>query len=150
MSHTYTKLLYHIVFSTKQRRPLIGIELRPKLHQYLGRVIRGIGSQALIIGGVADHVHLLINLHQSQALADVMRDLKMSSTKWVNESGTLSSHFEWQRGYGAFTVSQSQMDQVRQYIRHQESHHQRKTYAEEYLALLKAHKISYDEQFVFD
>jgi REP element-mobilizing transposase RayT len=150
MSHTYTSLLFHMVFSTKHRRPIIEAEWRARLHQYLGGTVRGLDSVALEIGGMADHVHLLVSMHQSYSVADFLRDLKANTSKWVNESALLRSRFEWQRGYGAFTVSKSQMEQVRRYIQNQEKHHRKMTFEEELIKLLDAHGIEYDPRYVFE
>ncbi|MBX7221045.1 MAG: IS200/IS605 family transposase [Blastocatellia bacterium] len=150
MSHSYTNLLFHLVFSTKYRQPLIQTAWQPQLHQYLGGIVQSLEGTPLEIGGIADHVHLLISIHQKHCLMNVLRDLKANSSKWVNESAFLETRFEWQRGYGAFSVSQSQMGKVQRYIQKQETHHQRHSYSDEFLALLNAHQISYDERFVFD
>ena len=150
MSHAFTNSLMHIVFSTKRRQPCIDESWRSQLHQYLGGTVRGMESVALEVGGVADHVHLLVSLHPKYSLSDFLRGLKSSTSKWVNESGFIHSRFEWQRGYGAFSVSQSQMEKVRQYIQNQESHHHRMTFEEEFAVFLKAHGIPYDERYIFD
>lgn len=140
----------HIVFSTKHRQPLIDESWRSQLHQYLGGTVRGMECVALEVGGVADHVHLLVSLHPKHSLADFLRGLKSNTSKWINESAFVRSRFEWQRGYGAFSVSQSQMEKVRQYIQNQEAHHHRMTFEEEFVMFLKAHGIAYDERYIFD
>ena len=145
MPHSYTNLLYHMVFSTKDRQLLIDEDLRPRLYDYLGGTIRGMGGVALGIGGVADHVHMLVKLRQDRAVSEVLRDLKANSSGWANTSGiTGPGGFAWQAGYGAFTVSESQVGKVRRYIRNQEAHHSKKTFEEEFIALLEAHGIEYD------
>ena len=150
MAHTYTSLLYHIVFATKQRQPTIEESWRAQLHQYLGGTVRGLGGVALEVGGVTDHVHLLVSLNQNHRIADFMRELKASTSKWVNRSGLTPARFEWQRGYGAFSVNQSLRETVRRYIQRQEEHHRKQHFEGEFIALLDAHQIEYDSKYVFD
>ena len=145
MPHSYTNLLYHLVFSTKDRRPLIDESLRSRLYEYLGGTIRGLGGIALEIGGIADHMHLLVRLRQDHAVSAVLRDLKANSSGWINQHELIGTQsFAWQTGYGAFTVSESQVEKVKQYIRNQEAHHHKSTFREEFVALLQAHGIEYD------
>jgi len=141
MSHT--NLLYHISFATKERAPLITNILRPRLHQYLGGTVRNLGGTALEINGVADHVHLLVILPPTIAVSDFMSKLKSNSSGWAKDQ--LKGRFAWQSRYGAFTVSESQVERVRNYIRAQEEHHRRATFEGEYKALLRAHGIEIDE-----
>jgi REP element-mobilizing transposase RayT len=121
---------------------------RPRIHSYLGGVIRGIEGVALDIGGTADHVHLLVGLKPTHALADVLRILKGDSSKWIHEELGLID-FAWQEGYGAFTVSKSDVDAVRRYVQAQEEHHRKRTFQEEYRALLERHGIDFDERFLW-
>jgi putative transposase len=145
MPHSYTNLLYDLVFSTKDRRPLIDEFLRSRLYEYLGGTIRGLGGVALEIGGIADHMHLLVKLRQDHAVSAILRDLKANSSGWINQHELIGTrNFAWQTGYGAFTVSESQVEKVKQYIRNQETHHQKSTFREEFVALLQAHGIEYD------
>jgi putative transposase len=118
---SYTNLLYHIVFGTKGRLPIINEQLRPRFHQYLGGTIRGLGGIPLEIGGVEDHVHMLVKLKPTILLASLIRDLKSNSSVWAKANGI--SKFAWQRRYGAFTVSESQCKVVRKYIQNQQQHH---------------------------
>ena len=150
MPHSYTHLLMHVVFSTKVRAPFIDAELSEKLYPYVGGIIRELGGSALAINGTVDHVHLLILLPAMTALADVMRVLKTNSSRWVHETWADRRAFGWQPGYGAFSVSQSAADDVRRYIEDQEDHHHRKTFKEEFIALLQRHGIEYDERYVWD
>src|SRR5438105_9084387 len=113
MSHSYTQLIYHIVFSTKERRPWIDAAIGPRLHEYLGGGIRGEGGTAIIVNGVADHVHILAKLRQDKAISEVLRTIKANSSGWVHETFPNCRAFAWQSGYGAFTVSQSQVEKVR-------------------------------------
>jgi len=139
---SYTNLLYHIVFGTKGRVPLIHTEIRPTFHRYLGGTINGLGATALEIGGIEDHVHILIKIPATICLADLVRDLKSNSSTWAKKNGI--PNFAWQRRYGAFTVSESQVARTRTYIQNQESHHRKFDYKYEFETLLKTNGIEID------
>jgi REP element-mobilizing transposase RayT len=143
---TFFSLHYHIVFSTKDRRPLIRGEWRPRLHAYLGGIIRAMNGVAETIGGVEDHVHLLVSLRPIHCLADLMRDLKKDSTNWAKEH--FDRRFLWQEGYAAFTVSPSAISSVSRYISNQEAHHARHAFVDELKELLKKAGIKYDERYL--
>ena len=148
MASTHLSLHYHLVFSTKGRAPIIGAAWRERLHAYLGGVVRNVEGVPEAIGGVADHVHLLIGLRATVRLADVVRDLKAVSSRWVHdEIGERA--FAWQEGYGAFTVSASQREAVREYVTRQEEHHQKRTFQAEYLELLQRSGVDYDERYLW-
>jgi len=149
MAHSYTCLLYHLVFSTKDREPWLQAELRPGLWEYLSGAIRSEGGFCLIANGVSDHVHLLARLRQDKAISEVLRSIKANSSGWIHDAFPKLRGFHWQEGYGAFTVSKSQMEAVRRYIAGQEAHHRKVTFQEEFLALLKAHEIEYDERYLW-
>jgi REP element-mobilizing transposase RayT len=149
MSKSYTNLLYHIVFSTKERQPLITEAHRPRLYEYIGGVIRGQGGISLGTGGVADHVHILAKLRPDKALSDVLRDLKSNATGWMHDVFPELKDFEWQHGYGAFTVSASQVSTVQNYIAHQSEHHQRRTFRDEFVRLLRANGIEFQERYLW-
>jgi len=148
MPSTHISLHYHIVFSTKDRQPLIDSKWRDRLHAYLGGVARNLDGVAETVGGVADHVHLLLGLRPTHYLADLVRDLKSNSSRWVHEEVHVKG-FEWQEGYGAFTVSPSQRATVRDYIAHQEEHHRRRTFQEEYMELLDRCGVEYDPKYLW-
>lgn len=150
MPGTYTNLLYHLVFSTKERRPLITDRFREDLYKYMGGIVRGEDGVLIEIGGIADHVHLLVKLKPVVALSDFMRVLKANSSKWVNEEKLKIRGFGWQDGYAAFTVSESQVLRIVKYIQNQEAHHRRIAFQGELLTLLKKHKISFDERYLWD
>ena len=150
MATTYTNLLYHLVFSTKERRPLMTASMRAELYPYIGGIIRRLEGVQLEIGGVADHVHLLVKLRQDVTVADVLRDIKASSSGWLGERPDLGQWLGWQNGYGAFTVSASQVSPVREYIRNQEAHHRRLSFKEEFVRMLRANRVEYDEQYLWD
>ena len=147
MSSTHLSLHYHLVFGTKNRVPIIAVVWRERLHAYLGGVVRNVEGIPEAIGGVADHVHLLIGLRATVCLADVVRDVKAVSSRWVHDEID-ERMFAWQEGYGAFTVSASQRESVRGYIARQEEHHRKRTFQEEYIELLKRSGVEYDERYL--
>lgn len=150
MAHTYANLVVHVIFSTKDRVPQIDAEIRPRLFPYMGGVVRELGCTPMIVNGVEDHVHGLIGLPTTRSVADVMRVLKTNSSKWIHDTFTGRSAFAWQAGYGAFSVSQSNVEAVRQYISTQEEHHRMVSFQEEYLAFLQRHGIAYDPRYVWE
>ena len=148
MAQTFTNLLTHIVFSTKDRVSSIGPELKADLHAYMGGIIRNLAGQAVIVNGMADHVHLLVWLPPTVAIAEALRVLKANSSRWVHERQGRRT-FAWQAGYGAFSVSHSNTSLVVKYIQEQEKHHRRISFQEEFLALLKKNNIAYDERYIW-
>jgi putative transposase len=150
MPSAYLSLHYHLVFSTKHRAPTITLEMAPRLYEYLGGIVRKEGGQLLTVGGMPDHVHLLVRLGATRAISDVLRAIKAGSSGWVHDTFTTAAGFGWQTGYGAFTVSRSNLDAVRQYIEHQEEHHRTRTFQEEFLELLVKHEVEFDEQYLWD
>jgi REP-associated tyrosine transposase len=147
MPSTHLSLHYHIVFGTKNHEPMIQLAWRIDLHAYLGGIIRTANGIAESIGGVADHVHLLVGLRATHCIADVLRELKSVSSGWVHDEIGLRA-FAWQEGYGAFTVSPSRRHAVRRYIEQQEEHHRTRTFREEYLELLRRSGVEFDERYV--
>ena len=150
MPQSFTCLHYHLVFSTRGREPTITPDLRPRVWDYLGGLVRGVGGIPLGVGGTADHVHLLVTLRQQPAVADVLRHLKAVSSGWVHQTFPAAGGFWWQTGYGAFTVSHSGLARVRAYIADQEAHHRSRTFQNEYRAILTDHGIEWDERYVWD
>jgi len=148
MPSTYSNLLYHIVFSTKNREPFIVDSYREQLYSYIGGIIRNEGGSLIQIGGVDDHIHLLVNLKPTKSIAELMKSVKGSCSKWINEQKFISRRFSWQEGYGVFTVSESQSDPVRAYIRNQPEHHKRQSFEEELVAMLNRNGIEYEERYV--
>jgi REP element-mobilizing transposase RayT len=138
----------HFIFSTKNRQPLIVEAIAPQFHQYIGGVIRGEKCGPLAVGGIPDHVHLLISLSREISIAELMRIVKAGSSKWMHEQGHLE--FQWQTGYGAFSVSHSNLGSVRDYIANQVEHHRRMSFQEEYLLFLQKHNVAYDERYLWD
>ena len=148
MSDSYTNLLYHIIFSTKDRRPLITSEYESRLYDYIGGTIRGFGGISLELNGTEDHVHLLAKLRPDVALSSVLRDLKANATGWMHDVFPNLRDFSWQRGYGAFTVSQSNVEEVRRYIARQKKHHRKTSFRDEFISFLKANGLEYDERLL--
>lgn len=148
MPSTHTNLHYHLVWATKERRNLIEPAWKPRLHAWLGGCVRAQGGVALEINGMAEHVHTLVGLKPTHCLSDFMRVLKSESSEWVHNE--LHAHlFQWQEGYFAVSVSPSQLEKVRHYIRNQEEHHRQKSFVEEYVELLKLAGIEYDERYLW-
>ena len=143
-------MLTHIVFSTKNRNPVLHPDIRAELHPYLAGTLDNIDCPPLRIGGVADHVHLFFGLSRTRAIAGVVETVKTSSSKWIKGKGPEFSDFRWQSGYGAFSVSQSDADKVVAYVANQEQHHRKMTFQEEYRTLLERYRITYDENYVWD
>ncbi|MBX3474243.1 MAG: IS200/IS605 family transposase [Planctomycetes bacterium] len=148
MAQTWTKLLYHIVFSTKDRRGLIAPAFQPTLHAYMGGIIKRLKGTPLMIGGVTDHVHVFASIPPVIAVSDFMRELKAGSSKWVNEQSKFAVPFEWQRGYAAFTVAPSGRETLDRYILGQHEHHNGRSFIEELKALLEEHGVDYDPQYL--
>lgn len=144
MPSSFTSLTYHIIFSTKHRKPLLVDGIRAETYRYIGGIIHNKGGQLIEIGGIEDHIHILASCSPKVALADFIRDIKANASRWINEPPR-GSGFAWQTGYGAFTVSVSQIEAVRRYIRNQAEHHRRMTFAEELQAVLQKHGIAFDE-----
>ena len=149
MAHTYTSLLIHVIFSTSGRAPLLTDAMRLDLHAYLGGILREMDAVPIAIGGTADHVHLLIRLPANLALADCLRIAKTNSSRWVKERWPQQRKFAWQGGYGAFSVSESRRAAVIRYIRDQAQHHRRISFQDEFLALLKNHRVEFDERYLW-
>ena len=149
MAGTYTKLYYHIVFSTKNRAGFITHSIEEELYKYICGIIRGIGGHCFEINGTSDHVHLLTILPPKIAISDVLRDIKANSSRFIKEEGWVPGRFSWQEGFGAFSYSRSQLDAVIRYIKDQQKHHARKSFLEEYTALLDRFGVKYDQRYVF-
>ena len=150
MARTYTKLFYHLVFSTKNRESWISPSVENELHKYIAGIIRHIEGTSLEINGMPDHVHILAILPPKLAISDALRTIKANLSKWLQETDSEFAGFGWQDGYSAFSVSKSQVDSVRQYIRNQKIHHRDRGFKAELLGLLQKHDIDYDEQYLWD
>ena len=150
MPTAYTQNFYHAVFSTKHRRPMVTAALQARLWPYLGGIAREHKVIAIEIGGVKDHVHMLISLPSSMAIAKALQLIKGGSSKWVHDTFPDQRLFGWQVKYGSFSVSVSQLDKIIEYIKSQPEHHRKMTFQEEFVALLKKHRIQYDERYLWD
>ena len=150
MGHTYTDLLAHVIFSTKDRAPLLDGELKARLFPYMGGILRELGGTPLLINGPADHVHLLFLTPTKTTLSELDGKLKANSSGWVHREFSDRGTFAWQTGYAAFSVSHSQKQAVLNYIANQEEHHRKLTFKEELVRFLKKHEIAYDERFIFE
>lgn len=148
MSDAFTNLVYHVVFSTKERAPLITDAIRERLYAYIGGVIRGQRGILLEIGGMPDHVHILARFRSDASIAEMVRLIKANSSKWMNERSERSERFQWQEGYGAFSVSESRVPAVRAYLQNQREHHARVSLRDELVALLERHRIAFDERYL--
>ena len=149
MSHSYVSNLMHCTFSTKGRQLFIDSDLESRLWPYIGGIARENRMNALAIGGIADHMHALLSLPGMMSFAKAVQLIKGGSSKWVNDTFPISKKFEWQEGYGAFSVSASQVPKTIAYINNQKEHHLKKSFEEEFLELLTKHGIEYDRRFLF-
>lgn len=147
MSHTYCSALFHCVFSTCERRRIIAAEIQPRLWAYMGGVARKREMKALGVGGTDDHVHLLLSLPSSLPVAKAMREIKSESSHWMRATCG-AADFEWQEGYGAFSVGWAQIDTTLSYIARQHEHHRKRDFQAEFIAFLKKHRIEYDPRYV--
>jgi len=151
MPQSLGNVLIHIVFATKNRYPfLAGKEIRNEMHAYLGGACNNLGCQIILVGGTADHVHILCKLSRILSLAKLIGDIKRESSKWVKPKGKLLTKFAWQNGYGVFSVGKSEVERLKTYISNQEVHHQKKTFQDEYMLFLKKYEINFDERYVWD
>ncbi len=149
MPQSFVSQYLHITFSTKHREKTITAELRERLHPYIAGIVKNEAGKLLAIGGVADHVHLLVSINQQTALADLVRVIKTNSSKWIHETFPNLRSFAWQDGYGAFSVSASNVDRVKHYIANQEEHHRTLSFEQEFVAFLRKHQIPYDERYLW-
>ncbi len=149
MAHTFTSLLVHVIFSTRDRAPLIADVIRADLHAYLGGILRELRATPVVIGGTADHVHVLMQTPADLAVADCLRVVKANSSRWVKEKWPERRAFGWQGGYGAFSVSESSRAKVICYIQGQAGHHLKMSFQDEFLGLLRRHGVEFDERYVW-
>ena len=150
MSHSLSRLHIHLVFSTKRRAPSITDEVRGALHRYMATVLTDLGCRPVLINSVEDHVHVLFELARNVAVSAVSESIKKSSSRWIKTQGTEFQDFAWQAGYGAFAVSESNVRAVRAYVANQRKHHARRSYQDEFRAILERNGIEFDERHVRD
>ena len=146
----FTQLYIQLVFSPKYHEALLHKQQREKLWPYIGQTMVNLGHKPIIINGMPDHVHIFMGLNPKMAISDLVRDLKRSSSLFINEQKWFPGTFAWQDGYGAFSYGRSQIDDVYQYIQNQETHHQKRSFKEEYTGLLKRFEVEFDEMYLFD
>jgi len=150
MPQSLASVLIHLVFSTKHRQPFITPAVETELHKYMATVFRGCDSPALLVGGYEDHIHALFSLSRKWAIADVVEEVKTSSSKWIKTKGAEFPQFHWQSGYGAFSVSQSNVEKVKNYIANQKEHYSKQSFQDEFREFLEKHGVEYDERYVWD
>ena len=150
MPQSLSKVIVHIVFSTKNREPWLDSNVRPRMHAYLAVICRDLGADFVHAGGVADHVHIVTTLPRTVSQAQMIEQMKKASSKWIKALDSRYRRFFWQRGYAAFSVSPSQLDAVLQYVDAQKKHHRTRTFQEEYRELLRRQGIDLDERYIWD
>ena len=150
MPQSLSSILIHLAFSTKHREPYITPDIEPELQAYLAAVFRECHSPALTINGTENHVHALFALSRTTTVAELVEEIKKRSSKWAKTKGGLHQNFQWQAGYGAFSIGQSNVEALKRYIAEQKVHHRRKTFEEEYRGFLKKYGVDYDERYVWD
>jgi REP element-mobilizing transposase RayT len=150
MPQSLSSILIHLIFSTRNREPFITPAIESELFPYVGKILRGLKSPSLAINGTGDHIHVLFALGRVVTVAELVEEVKTNSSKWIKTKGLNFRNFHWQRGYGAFSVGQSNVDSVKRYIHNQKAHHKRVTFQDEYRSFLKRYGIDYDERCVWD
>ena len=150
MPGTHHGILIHVVFSTKQRLKVLHESWRDDLYAVMGGIAKDHKAALLRAGGIEDHLHLLLKIHPNYAISETVRRIKANSSNWINNHGKIDARFLWQRGYGAFSVSQSLAETVKDYIDKQIEHHRNQSFQDEYFAMLRKHQVEFDERFVFD
>ena len=148
MTHSYRIHFFHLIWSTKNRQPWILPDIQTRLYSYMGGIITGYDAVPLAIGGMPDHVHVLIKFNSLDKFSSMIRDIKAGSSLWIHKNFLNLGQFEWQEGYGSFSVSYSVLESVQHYIQNQEQHHATMSFDEEYLKFLNLHKVKYDQRFV--
>lgn len=150
MPNTYSQIYIHLVFAVKGRSSLISQNWKEDLYKFISGIISNRSQKLLIINGMPDHIHLLVGVKPNCSLSDLVRDIKAGSSKYVNDHKWVIGRFEWQEGFGAFSLGQSQLDDIFSYIRNQEEHHQKKSFMEEYQEFLKLYQVDYKTEYLFE
>src|SRR5436305_2689576 len=150
MANTFSQIYIQTVFAVDGRLSLIRPEFKEELYKYMTGIVRNSKQKLIAINGMSDHVHILIGLKPSMALADLIQDIKVDSSKFINKKNWVRGRFNWQEGYGAFSYGHSQLDKIITYIRNQEKHHQKQSFKNEYMTLLRKFDIAFDDKYVFD
>lgn len=150
MADTFSQIYIHLVFSVKERQNVIHKTWREELFKYVSGILKGKDQKVFAIGGMPDHIHILISLRPNCMISELVNSVKTNSSKWINSRGFVKGKFNWQEGYGAFSYGQSQLDHVIQYINNQEQHHQKRSFKEEYIELLQRFNVKFEEKYLFD
>ena len=150
MPTSFACLYYHIVFSTKDRQPLLAPDIRPRAYDYIGGIMRTEQGVLIAAGGAEDHVHLLVSLYKTHAISDDLRQIKAGSSGWIKDAYPHLRAFAWQEGYGAFSVSYGGLPRVKAYLAQQEEHHRKVTFKEEFISFLEQHQVVYDKRYLWD
>lgn len=149
MANTYTQIHLHIIFAVKYRDSVIQTSWKDELYKYITGIVQERKHKLIIINGMPDHIHILIGMHPTQSIADLLQDIKGNSSTWINKRKLVRGKFEWQEGYGVFSYGKSQIKEVIKYIESQEEHHRHRTFREEYLNFLEKFEVEYDEKYIF-
>lgn len=149
MADTYTQIYLHLIIAVRNRKCLIGRSWQNELYSYMTGIVQNKGHKMIRINGMPDHVHMLIGLHTTQTVSDLMREVKQFSTNWINSGDLIDQKFNWQKGYSAFSCSRSMLDHVIRYIENQEKHHDLYSFRDEYVRFLKKYEVSYNEKYIF-
>jgi putative transposase len=149
MANTYTQIYFHVVFAVKGRQNHISKIWEDELYKYITGITSGKNQKMMIINGVPNHVHLLLGTKPNCNLSDLIRDIKANSSKWINEKGFVKGKFEWQTGFGAFTLGQSQIPKIVAYIKNQKEHHKEQSFKEEYMSFLEAYAVDFTHEYLF-
>ena len=150
MANTYHQIYMHTVFAVKYRKAIIDKSWQPELFSIIGNLINESNSKTIIVNGVEDHVHCFFGMKPSTSVSEVMKNVKAKSSKYINDYSLTKSRFEWQKGYGVFSYSQSQVSTVYNYIKNQEAHHRKQSFNAEYMEILRKFNVSYDEKYIFE
>ncbi|MCF2445068.1 IS200/IS605 family transposase [Dyadobacter sp. CY345] len=150
MAGTFSQLYVQVVFAVQDRENLIRKEFRTEIFEYIAGIIKGKNQKPIIVNGVGDHIHVFVGIRPSMSVSDLVRDIKNNSSNFINSKKFVKGKFSWQEGYGAFSYGQSQIESVFNYIKNQESHHQKQTFREEYLDMLVKFQVQYDDKYLFD
>jgi putative transposase len=150
MPNTYTKIFIQIVFAVKGRQNLIQKHWQDELHKYICGIVNGKKQKVFAIGGVSDHIHILVSMNPKISISDLVRDIKAHSSKWINQRNFVRGKFHWQEGFGAFSYAESELDVVIAYVNDQENHHKKISFKDEYISLLDEYEIEYDEKYLFE
>jgi len=150
MSQSLSNILAHIIFSTKLSKPFIAQTIKNELYSYMASILKDCDCSPIIIGGIEDHVHVLCKLSKTRSMSSVIEDVKKKSSKWIKTRGIEYKNFYWQNGYGSFSIGESQVKTLKEYIQNQEEHHRKKSFKEEFREILNRYGVSYDERYLWD